>query len=162
MGVPTGEVEVRYLPADRMIVEKIIEWQVEHYRGVFPVFDHDDWIDFYGPHMRGQDGPLPVVLGAFEDGRCIGTVAIVERDDLDDVNHYTPWIAAMIVDPARRGSRVGTALLNAALGRCRDLFFGRVYLWTHDQNAWYLRLGWTKVEDRVFRGVSITIFYIDL
>ncbi|MEY2969517.1 MAG: hypothetical protein RIQ64_2144, partial [Actinomycetota bacterium] len=43
-----------------------------------------------------------------------------------------------------------------------DLFFGRAYLWTHDQNAWYLRLGWTKVEDRVFRGVSITIFHRDL
>jgi hypothetical protein len=42
------------------------------------------------------------------------------------------------------------------------LFFGRVYLWTHDQNDWYLRLGWTKVEDKVFRGVPITILYIDL
>ena len=162
MGVPTAEVEVRYLPADRMLVERIIEWQVDHYHGVFPSFDHDDWIDFYGPHMRGQDGPLPVVLGAFEDGRCIGTVAIVERDDLDDVDDYTPWIAAMIVDPAKRVAGVGTALLNAALGRCRDLFFGRVYLWTHDQADWYERLGWTTVENKVFRGVPITIFRLDL
>jgi N-acetylglutamate synthase-like GNAT family acetyltransferase len=68
----------------------------------------------------------------------------------------------MIVDPARRGSRVGTALLDAALGRCRDLSFVRVYLWTHDQGDWYLRLGWTKVEDKMFRGVPVTIFHIDL
>jgi len=162
MGVPTGEVEVRYLPADRMLVERLIEWQVDHYRDSFPSFDHDDWIDFYGPHMRGQDGPLPVVLGAFHDGECVGTVSIVDRDDLDDVDHYTPWVAAMIVDPDRRGQGIGRALLAAALGRCRDLFFGRVYLWTHDQFDWYRRLGWQEVETRSFRGVPITIFSLDL
>lgn len=162
MGVPTGEVEVRYLPADRMLVERLIEWQVDHYRDSFPSFDHDDWIDFYGPHMRGQDGPLPVVLGAFHDGECVGTVSIVDRDDLDDVDHYTPWVAAMIVDPNRRGQGIGRALLAAALGRCRDLFFGRVYLWTHDQFDWYRRLGWREVETRSFRGVPITIFSLDL
>ena len=162
MGVPTGEVEVRYLPADRMLVERLIEWQVDHYRDSFPSFDHDDWIDFYGPHMRGQDGPLPVVLGAFHDGECVGTVSIVDRDDLDDVDHYTPWVAAMIVDPDRRGQGIGRALLAAALGRCRDLFFGRVYLWTHDQFDWYRRLGWREVETRSFRGVPITIFSLDL
>jgi len=162
MGVPTGEVEVRYLPADRLLVERIIDWQVDHYRPSFPSFDHDDWLDFYGPHMRGQDGPLPVVLGAFDAGECIGTVALVERDDLDDVDSYTPWIAAMIVDPARRGGGIGTELLSAALGRCRDLYFGRVYLWTHDMQDWYRRLGWTEVETRTFRGVPITIFSLDL
>jgi len=162
MGVPTGDVEVRYLPADRMVVERIIRWQVDHYRESFPSFDYDDWIDFYGPHMRGQDGPLPVVLGAFDETECIGTVAIVERDDLDDVDHYTPWIAAMIVDPSYRGHGVGRSLLTAALGRCRDLYFSRVYLWTHDQFEWYRRLGWREVESRKFRGIPITIFSLDL
>lgn len=162
MGIPTGEVEVRYLPADRLLVERIIEWQVDHYRSSFPSFDHDDWIDFYGPHMRGQEGPLPVVLGAFEAGECIGTIAIVERDDLDDVDHFTPWIAAMIVDPRFRGRGIGSELLEAALGRCRDLYFGRVYLWTHDMQAWYQRLGWNTTEQRTFRDVPITIFSRDL
>ena len=162
MEFPTGECEVRYLPADRMVVERVIQWQVDHYRTSFPSFDHDDWIDFYGPHMRGQEGPLPVVLGAFRGEECNGSVAVVERDDLDDVDHYTPWIAAMIVDPAHRGQRVGSSLLEAALGRCRDLFFGRVYLWTHDQRDWYRRLGWTEVEEKTFRGVPITIFRLDL
>lgn len=162
MGVPTGEVEVRYLPADRLLVERIIGWQVEHYRSSFPSFDHDDWIDFYGPHMRGQDGPLPVVLGAFEAGECIGTIAIVERDDLDDVDHYTPWLAAMIVDPRCRGRGIGSALLEAALGRCRDLYYGRVYLWTHDMQDWYRRQGWAEAEQRTFRAVPISIFSLDL
>lgn len=162
MGVPTEEVEVRYLPADRLLVERIITWQVDHYRPSFPSFDHDDWLDFYGPHMRGQYGPLPVVLGAFDTGECVGTVAIVERDDLEDVDHITPWIAAMIVDPNRRGMGIGGELLDAALGRCRDLSFNRVYLWTHDMGDWYRRSGWTEVERRTFRGVPITIFRRDL
>jgi len=162
MGAPTREVEVRYLPADRLLVERIIEWQVDHYRPWFPSFDHDDWLDFYGPHMRGQDGPLPVVLGAFDAGEFVGTVAIVERDDLDDVDHFTPWIAAMIVDPVRRGTGIGKELLAAALGRCRDLYFGRVYLWTHDMGDWYRRLGWIETEHRSFRDVPITIFSLDL
>lgn len=162
MSAPTGEVEVRYLPADRLLVERIINWQVDHYHRSFPSFDHDDWLDFYGPHMRGQNGPLPVVLGAFDAGDCVGTVAVVERDDLDDVDAYTPWIAAMIVDPERRRRGTGSELLRAALGRCRDLDFGRVYLWTHDMENWYRRLGWIEVETRTFREVPITIFSLDL
>lgn len=153
---------MRYLPADRLLVERIIAWQVDHYRASFPSFDHDDWIDFYGAHMRGQEGPLPVVLGAFESGECVGSVAIVERDDLDDADDLTPWIAAMIVNPAHRDRGIGSSLLEAALGRCRDLYFGRVYLWTHDMQDWYRRLGWTQVEERAFRGVPITIFSLDL
>jgi N-acetylglutamate synthase-like GNAT family acetyltransferase len=67
----------------------------------------------------------------------------------------------MIVDPERRGSGTGTALLEAAVARCRDMRFELVYLWTHDMQDWYAQLGWEKVEERSFRNVSITIFKLD-
>lgn len=161
MGVPVGDVEIRDLSADGPIVERLIGWQIAHYRKAFPSFDRDDSLDFYAPLMRRHHGSLPVLLGAFVEGECTGTVAIVERDDLDDVDGYTPWIAAMIVDPERRGSGTGTALLEAAVARCRDMRFELVYLWTHDMQDWYAQLGWEKVEERSFRNVSITIFKLD-
>ena len=153
----TGRIEVVDLPKDPEVVARIIEWQIDHYKAAFPSFDHDDWTAFYSPWFSPR-GRLPIVLGVLHDGRCIGTVAIVERDDLDDVDDLTPWIAAMIIDPSFRSRGFGTQLINAALDRCRAEGIPRVFLWTHDQQDWYRRTGWTELQRRKFRGIEISIF----
>ena len=145
------------LPVDRLVVERIIGWQIEHYREVFPSFDHADWTEFYRPHILGEPGERSTVLAAFRNDQLVGAVSVVERDDLDDCDQFTPWIAAMIVDPNLRGRGIGSVLLESALEFCRRALVPRVFLWTHDMSEWYQRIGWTEEETRNFRGVRITI-----
>lgn len=156
MAPGTGSLIVGDFPFDGVLIEHVIEWQIAHYAEAFPSFDHADWTEFYSAWVNRGAEAMPVVLAAFDGDACVGTVAIVEHDDLDD--ERTPWIAAMIVDPAKRGRGIGTQLLAAALLRCKNEGIRRVHLWTHDQADWYHRSGWTSEETRVFRGVEITVF----
>lgn len=158
MTSPSGEVEVIELPADPSTITRIVSWQIEHYIAEFPSFDHDDWSAFYAPWVERKSARLPIMLGAMSNGEIVGAVAIVDRDDLEDVDEYSPWIAALIVDPELRGHGTGSLLLSAALERCRREGIDRVYLWTHDQSDWYLRTGWAEKRRQMFRGVDITIF----
>ncbi len=154
----SGEVEVIELPVDPSTITRITGWQIEHYAAEFPSFDHADWSAFYAPWVERDEVRLPIMLAATSNGEIVGAVAIVDRDDLEDVDEYSPWIAALIVDPELRGHGTGSLLLSAALERCRREGIDRVYLWTHDQADWYRRLGWTEERRCDFRSVDITIF----
>ena len=152
-----GNIVVRELPLDADTVGRLIEWQVEEYAPSLPSFDHDDWTEFYDNWAMRGDAVLPIVLAGYDDGEFFGSVAIVERDDLEGVDHWTPWIAAMIVRPDLRGRGRGLHLLEAALERCRQLGIAKIHLWTENRSAWYLRLGWSIEEQMTFRGVPITV-----
>ena len=126
MAPDAGPFLIDDLPIDRHLIEQIIEWQLAHYADAFPSFDRTDWTSFYASWVHHGTDALPIVLGAYEGDECVGTVAIVAHDDLDD--DRTPWIAAMIVHPDKRGRSIGTALLAGALNRCRDEGIHRIHL----------------------------------
>ena len=107
--------------------------------------------------MLDQAKKLTLTSRAFRNDQLVGVVSVVERDDLDDCDHFTPWIAAMIVDPNLRGRGIGSVLLESALEFCHRARVPRVFLWTHDMSEWYRRIGWAEEETRNFRGVRITI-----
>jgi GNAT superfamily N-acetyltransferase len=153
---------IRDLGDDSQVVDQLVAWQVAEYATTIPSFDHDAWSVFYRDWTTKADADLPVVLAGYDDGVLFGTVAVVERDDLDDVDHWTPWIASMVVRPDLRGEGRGLLLLEAALDRCRQLGVRKVYLWTEHRQAWYSRLGWSIEEEREFRGVPITVMSLEL
>ena len=152
-----GHIVVRELPSDTSTVEQLITWQIDEYAPSFPSFDHADWTEFYDNWAKRGNDPLPIVLAGYDDGEFFGSVAVVERDDLTGVDHWTPWIAAMIVRPDMRGRGRGLHLLDAALQRCREMGLSKIHLWTENRSAWYLQLGWTVEAEMTFRGVPITV-----
>jgi len=158
MSGSTGGIMVSALPVDRSTIERVIDWQIRHYATAFPSFDFEDWLAFYAPWIERGRGVLPQMFGATSEGVLVGSLAIVERDDLEDIDEFSPWIAALIVDPKMRGRGIGTTLMNTALDWCRDHGFERVYLWTHDQSDWYRRTGWAEEKHHEFRNIDIVIF----
>jgi GNAT superfamily N-acetyltransferase len=71
-----------------------------------------------------------------------------------------PWVVAMFVQPAARGRGVGNALLRALVQRAGELGFARMYLWTHDQQAWYQRHGWVIASEG--RAFGEHAFFLEL
>jgi len=80
---------------------------------------------------------------AEHDGRLVGSVGILGRDDGAQLRWF-------LVDPVIRGRGVGRRLLDEALTFCRAARYRSVYLWTVDSCVdaarLYRAVGFTRTE----------------
>ncbi|MDQ0468269.1 GNAT family N-acetyltransferase [Labrys wisconsinensis] len=99
-------------------------------------------------HSLGRD-PLPFCLVAHEDGQFLGTVSVVLSEEAARPD-YSPWVAALWVDPAARCRGIGGALVAEAVLRTAALGIPRLYLACRpDLRAFYEQRGWTVWEAEI-------------
>lgn len=102
-------------------------------------------------------GPIPRAFVAHVDGMFAGTASLI-ASDLDERPHYTPWIAAVWVEPAFRSRGIGRQLVDHALHYAFGLGIPRVYLTARPaRRSYYEALGWTPTEDGV-GDLQLTVF----
>jgi GNAT superfamily N-acetyltransferase len=73
------------------------------------------------------DMPIPLALVAHDGEEFLGTASVI-ASDLKERPQWTPWIAAVWVEPQARRRGVGSALVNRATQDCFGLGFSRAYL----------------------------------
>ena len=87
----------------------------------------------------------------------VGSVSILETDDLDDWAHVRPWLASLLVLPSARGRRIGSALTNAAVLLAASRGDAYVHLFTPEHVEYYERLGWRVVSRAVAADTLVTV-----
>ncbi len=99
---------------------------------------------------------FPLVLVARAGDRFLGTASLI-ASDLAARPDYTPWVAAVWVDPDARCRGVGSALVRAVSDKAFALGFDRLYLCANpDKAGFYAGLGWTATEAGVGRkGLTV-------
>jgi predicted N-acetyltransferase YhbS len=91
-------------------------------------------------------GPIPTALVAHEGERFIGTVSIIACDE-DTRPQYTPWVAALWVEPDNRQKGIGAALVERAVEHAFGTGAKRVHLLAGPhRRPYYERLGWSVAE----------------
>ena len=104
--------------------------------------------------------PLPIALVAHDGANFLGTSSVI-ASDLEDLPQYTPWVAAVWVDPAHRARRVGRALVARAADCSFGLGFDRVYLSApKPRRDFYLRQGWLPIEEDIGTR-KVTVFMLE-
>lgn len=92
---------------------------------------------------------FPLVLVAHAGDRFLGTASLI-ASDLAARPDYTPWVAAVWVDPDARRCGIGSALLRAISDKAFALGFDRLHLCANpDKAGFYAGLGWTVTETGV-------------
>jgi GNAT superfamily N-acetyltransferase len=90
--------------------------------------------------------PIPFAIVAHDSAVFLGTASVIACD-LDARPQYTPWVAAVWVDPEHRSGGIGGALVRAGAERARALGFDAAYLCAlPHRHEFYLRLGWQMIE----------------
>ena len=123
-----------------------------------------EWRDFPRSYIRERleenmnAEAIPFALVAHEDTTFLGTVSVI-ASDLEDLPQYTPWVAAVWVDPKYRKRRVGRALVERAVDGVFALGNDRAYLCAPEaRRNFYLRQGWLPIMENVGeRGLTVFV-----
>lgn len=101
--------------------------------------------------------PIPFALVAHRDETFIGTTSVI-ASDLEERPQYSPWVAAVWVDPQYRMREIGSALVARAASDAFALNFRRVYLCAEkERRRFYIRQGWVPIEEDVGER-KLTVF----
>jgi GNAT superfamily N-acetyltransferase len=111
-------------------------------------------------HENLNDEPIPIALVAHDGPAFLGTASVI-ASDLAERPHYTPWVAAVWVEPRHRSRGVGAALVERATRDCFALGVARAYLCARPaRSGFYERLKWIAVERDVGEH-GLTVFIRD-
>ncbi|MHC2364148.1 GNAT family N-acetyltransferase [Rhizobium leguminosarum] len=100
------------------------------------------------PMLEGQG--IPLALIAHEQGRYLGSVLLIEND-LDDRPQYSPWIAALWVEPEMRRNGIAAKLMDSARKEASTSGHTVCYLCaTHNNSPYYIARGFTQIESDVW------------
>ncbi len=151
----TGALVIEPLAAHRDVLPVLAQW-----------FERE-WPAYYGAGGRGNarddlesfasEDRLPVGVVAFRDGALCG-VAALKATSVASHAHLSPWAAAGLVEPSRRGRGVGTALLAALENVARRFGFPFVYCGTSSAESLLKRRDWELLERVRHEGQDLGIY----
>jgi monoamine oxidase/GNAT superfamily N-acetyltransferase len=93
-------------------------------------------------------------------GEVIGSVSLIDDDELAGLEDVRPWLASLYVRSDARGNGVGRGLVNAAVAFAHDHGVERLHLFTPDRTDFYERLGWRVVASAEKNGHNVTVMTI--
>lgn len=119
--------------------------------------------DFSLDYIRGRlrenmnAAAIPFALVAHADATFLGTASVIVSD-LEDLPQFTPWVAAVWVEPEYRRHRIGRALVARAADDVFALGIARTYLCALPaRRDFYLRQGFVPIMENVGER-SVTVF----
>lgn len=122
--------------------------------------DDDYRLDEVADLVEGtaSNDPFPLTLVAVsESGTYLGSVSGIESD-FELRPQFTPWLAALWVEPQHRRIGVARTLISELLRRLFALGHDQVYLYAKpDISDYYMRQGW-KMLERDVDGMDVLIF----
>ncbi len=143
-------------------LSRALFWALDLWGDHYPNYSPQDWADFYSNSVRSdyerwQGDGQELVFIAKRGEEIVGTIGLVDFDELEEFRHLTPWIAAFIVNPDVRGEGIGTQILELLENRAKSLGIGVLHLWTEDQRAFYGQRGY-----RLLASTKLGLLNIDV
>jgi len=150
--------KIRLVPASTHpeLLEIPLRWSLDLWGEGKEEFSEEDWIDFYQRVQKSDyqtwdlnsDGKELLYLAMPEDStEVIGVIGLCDFDDLEEFRHLRPWICAFIVREDLRGMGIGRQIISEIEHIAKSFGIETVYLWTEDQMGFYLKLGYSKIDE---------------
>lgn len=143
---------------------RVLSWALDQWGDHLPNYSRQDWTDFYSQSSHsnyeswaGEGQELVFLAKRGED--LVGTIALVDYDELEEFRHLKPWIAAFLVNPQLRGQGIGTQILELLEEKARILGVDALHLWTEDQGAFYRKRGYQLFASSKFGNLNIEVMH---
>jgi N-acetylglutamate synthase-like GNAT family acetyltransferase len=74
----------------------------------------------------------------------------------------TPWLASVYTRPEFRRQGIGRQLVLHVMEQARKEGIDRLYLYTTDQECFYIKLGWSTIDKRKHHDHDVAIMQVKL
>ncbi len=137
--------------------ETCIRWADAEW-GAVAGFTIADWEEEYA---RIEAHPTDEVFVALEDGVPAGMVWLLEHEGIDTLQHLTPWLSSLVVDPAHRDRGIAGALIRHIEAYAASGGDQRIYLLT-ETPAVYFSHGWEVADTAPLGEKSVFVMQKNL
>ncbi|MBT8118700.1 MAG: GNAT family N-acetyltransferase [Gammaproteobacteria bacterium] len=110
------------------------------------------------PHLSDELIPSTFVA---KDDVLLGSAAIVDQD-MKTEPQLKPWLASVFVRPEYRKQGIGRKLVLHVMAQAQAAHIGRLYLYTPDKTGFYLKLGWSILEQRQYQNHEVIVMQVNL
>jgi len=147
-------VQISYLVDHPEYLLQLANWLFEEWGWILADETLETRIEKLKTHMNRDR--LPIAWIAHAKGQLLGTAAL-RVHDLEGREDLTPWLGGVFVSPDFRRQGIGAELCSTVEDAARSRGTQTLYLFTHDKQAWYSRLGWTLFEPCIWHGLHMEI-----
>jgi predicted N-acetyltransferase YhbS len=103
----------------------------------------------------GREG-IPSILIAVSGNQLIGSAALVQND-MDTKPDLSPWLAAVYVKEGFRHQGIATELITRCEEEAVRSNANAWYLYTEFASKLYEKLGWRRMEQCKYKGVTVDV-----
>lgn len=147
-------IQFSYLIDHPEYVPQLSQWFFEQWGSIIPDETLETRIAKFKTHLNREK--LPIAWVAHANGQPLGSASL-RVHDLESRADLSPWLGGVFVRADCRRQGIGAALCATVEDAARSRGVEKLYLFTHDKQAWYSRLGWTEVSPCVWRGLDVDI-----
>jgi N-acetylglutamate synthase-like GNAT family acetyltransferase len=148
------QIEVKYLADHPELVRLLSTWF------------HDEWgknnpsltLENIERHVqeRLHKDKIPLCLVAFAESKPVATTTLKIRE-MDIYPQFEHWLGNVYVLPEYRDQGVGSQIVESTVDNARLLGIKDLYLYTHDREHFYQRLGWKTTEQVEYHGHTVFV-----
>jgi monoamine oxidase/GNAT superfamily N-acetyltransferase len=143
----------------------LARWHVHEWAHLYGHWTVDDAIAEFAA-MNNPDA-LPMTWLALDgdgalDRRLLGSISLIEDDELEGYRDTSPWLASLYVVPRARGGLLGRQLVDRCVAEAKRLGVDRLHLFTDTAAAWYRRAGWRTIGSAEANGHAVDVMVLDV
>ena len=142
--------------------QRAAELSVNEWKEIFTDDSVQTYIDLYGHAGKYAGRFVETFVAVSADDELIGMATLVDDDELPNAIEPGPWLAAVLTLPAHRGNGVASALVQRIVRRAHELGLPALYLYTSDQQQWYVNKGWKPLRETELNGIAHTVMILRL
>ena len=146
-------IEILNLKDEPDYLETLATWHHSEWSYLYPDESVKDRINRMQTYLNSNFIPSTFIA---KDNALLGSCAIIEHD-METRLPLTPWLASVFVAPEYRQQGIGSKLVLHAMTQAQKEGISTLYLFTTDNKAFYLKLGWTIICTEEYHGHQVTV-----